>query len=91
MHCSSLITTFVLVCEASQLYTFHADLITKKKNSTYATCMSARHLAAEGAGVFGMLADLNLLHHLPEGRTVTGAVLPHNSHLLGALGLRRKL
>lgn len=51
----------------------------------------ASHLAAEGAGVFGMLADLNLLHHLPEGRTVTGAVLPHNSHLLGALGLTRKL
>ncbi len=47
----------------------------------------AAHLPAEGAGVFGVLADLDLLHHLPERRTVAGAVLPHNPHLLSALGL----
>lgn len=45
------------------------------------------HLATEGAGVFGVLTDLNFLHHLPEGRTITGAVFSHDSHLLGALGL----
>lgn len=47
-------------------------------------------LSAEGAGVFGVLADLDLLYHLPERRTITGAVLSHDSHLLGALGLKRK-
>lgn len=45
------------------------------------------YLAAEGAGVFSMLADLNLLHHLPERRAITRAVFTDDPHLLGALGL----
>lgn len=48
------------------------------------------HLSAERASVLGVLADFNLFHHLPEGGPVTGAILPHNPHLLGALGLRSK-
>lgn len=46
------------------------------------------HLATEGAGVLGMLADLNLFHHLPKGGTITGTIFPNNSHLLGAFGLQ---
>ena len=34
-----------------------------------------------------MLADLNLLHHLPERRTITRAILANNPHLLSALSL----
>lgn len=45
------------------------------------------HLATEGAGVLGMLANFNLLHHFPEGRTVTGTIFTHNPNLLGALSL----
>lgn len=48
------------------------------------------HLATEGAGVLGVLADLNLFHHLPERGTITGTVFTNNSHLLGALGLQTK-
>lgn len=44
-------------------------------------------LAAEGAGILGMLADFNLLHHLPKGCTVTGPIFTHDPDLLGALGL----
>lgn len=45
------------------------------------------HLAAEGAGILGVLADFNLFHHLPKGCAITGSIFTHNSHLLGALGL----
>ena len=45
------------------------------------------HLATEGAGILGMLANLNLLHHFPKGRTVTGTIFTHNTNLLGALSL----
>ena len=43
-------------------------------------------LAAEGAGVLGVLGDLHLLHGLPQGGSVPGAVLTGDSDLLGALG-----
>ena len=43
-------------------------------------------LATEGAGVLGMLANLNLLHHLPEGGLITGPIFTHDSDLLGAFG-----
>lgn len=45
------------------------------------------HLATEGAGILGMLANFNLLHHFPKGRTVTGTIFTHNPNLLGALSL----
>lgn len=45
------------------------------------------HLATEGAGILGMLADFNLLHHFPKGRTVTGPIFTNDPDLLGALGL----
>lgn len=44
-------------------------------------------LAAEGAGILGVLADFNLFHHLPKGCAITGTIFTHNPHLLGALGL----
>ena len=43
-------------------------------------------LAAEGAGVLGVLGDLHLLHGLPQGGSVPGAVFTGDSDLLGALG-----
>lgn len=47
---------------------------------------SSFHLgfATEGASVLGVLAYLNLLHHLPEGGTITGPIFAHDSDLLGA-------
>lgn len=45
------------------------------------------HLATEGAGILGMLADFNLLHHFPKGCTITGPIFTHDPDLLGALGL----
>lgn len=45
------------------------------------------HLATEGAGILGMLANLNLLHHLPKRSSISGTIFTHNSNLLGALGL----
>lgn len=50
------------------------------------TCVS--YLATERAGVFWMLGNFNFLHHLPQRRTITGAVFTNDPHLLGALGLR---
>lgn len=44
--------------------------------------------AAERASVSGVLGDFHLLDLLTEGRTVAGAVLAHNSNLLGALRLK---
>ena len=40
--------------------------------------------ATEGAGILGVLADFNFLHHFPEGGTITGPVFAHDSDLLGA-------
>ena len=42
--------------------------------------------ATEGAGILGMLANLNLLHHFPEGGPITGPIFTHDSNLLGAFG-----
>jgi hypothetical protein len=46
------------------------------------------HLAAEMAGILGVLCDLHLLDRLTEGGTIPGTVLPDNSNLLGPLGLK---
>jgi len=43
-----------------------------------------RVLAAEGAGVGGVLRHLHLLHRLPERRTITRRVLASDSDFLGA-------
>ena len=50
---------------------------------------SSLHLgfATEGAGILGVLADFNFLHHFSEGGTITGPVLAHDSDLLGAFRL----
>ena len=44
---------------------------------------SSLHLgfATEGAGILGVLADFNFLHHFSEGGTITGPVLAHDSDL----------
>lgn len=42
-------------------------------------------LAAEGAGVGGVLSNLRLLGDLTEGGTITRAVLADDSDLLGVL------
>lgn len=47
--------------------------------------------ATEGAAILGMLANLNLLHDLPERRTISCGVLADNSDLLRALGLHTSL
>lgn len=47
------------------------------------------HLSAEGTSVFAVLGDFHLLHHLPEGGTVTGAIFAGDSDLLRALGLSK--
>lgn len=44
-------------------------------------------LATEGASVLGVLADFNLLHHLPEGGAIAGPVFPDDPDLLGAFSL----
>ena len=41
-------------------------------------------LAAEGAGVGGVLRHLHLLHRLPERRTITRRVLASDSDFLSA-------
>ena len=46
-----------------------------------------RVLAAEGAGVLGVLADFNLLDLLAGSAAVAGAVLADDSDFFGALGL----
>merc|ERR1712054_561647 len=43
-------------------------------------------LAAEGAGVLGVLSDFHLLHLLTQGGTVTGTIFTGNTDLLCALG-----
>ena len=45
-------------------------------------------LAAEVAGVLGVLGHLHLLDLLTHGRTIASAVLADDADLLGALGLR---
>jgi hypothetical protein len=45
-------------------------------------------LSAECAGIFAVLGDFNLLHHLTEGSTITGSILSGDSNLLGTLGLK---
>ena len=40
--------------------------------------------AREGASELGVLADLNFLHHFPEGGAITGAIFTDNSDFLGA-------
>ena len=42
--------------------------------------------ATEGAGILGVLANLNLLHHLPEEGPIAGPVFTHDSYLLGVFG-----
>lgn len=42
-------------------------------------------LATERASVLSVLADLNFLHHFPEGGTIAGPVFQGNPDLLGAL------
>jgi len=42
-------------------------------------------LAAEGAGVGGVLRHFHLLHRLPERRAVTGRILAGNADFLGSL------
>lgn len=48
------------------------------------------HLSAERAGVFGVLRDFDLLDHLTQGGSISGAVLSNDSDLLCTLGLRRE-
>ena len=59
---------------------FHAGTTVPNAHS------SSLHLgfATEGAGILGVLADFNFLHHFSEGGTITGPVLAHDSDLLGA-------
>ena len=61
-------------------YRFHAETTMPNAHS------SSLHLglATEGAGVLGLLADLNFLHHFPEAGTITGPVFPYDSNILGA-------
>ena len=46
-----------------------------------------RVLSAKCAGVSSMLGNLHLLDNLTQGGTITGAVLAHNTSLLGVLSL----
>lgn len=46
-----------------------------------------RILAAEGAGVAGVLRDFHLLDLLPQGGAIASAVLAGHTNLLRALGL----
>lgn len=48
------------------------------------------YLAAEGAGILGVLRDFDLLDHLTQRGTITGTVLSDDSDLLSALGLESK-
>ena len=43
------------------------------------------YLATEGAHVFGMLSDFELLDDLSQGSTVAGTVLATDSYLLSSL------
>lgn len=56
-------------------------------NLTFNDFLETSHLATEGAGILGVLADFNLLHHFPKGCTITGPIFTHDPDLLGALGL----
>lgn len=47
-----------------------------------------QYLSAEGAEVFGVLADFNFLDLLPQTRTISGSVLSDNSDFLCTLGLQ---
>lgn len=53
------------------------------------TVFSSSYLATEGAGVLGMLGNLDLFDHFPQRRAVTCPIFTHDPHLLGALGLWR--
>ena len=61
-------------------YCFHAGTTVPNAHS------SSLHLglATKGAGILGVLADFNFLHHFPEEGTITGPVFAHDSDLLGA-------
>ena len=61
-------------------YCFHAATTVPNAHS------SSLHFgfATDGAGILGVLADFNFLHHFPEGGTITGPVFAHDSDLLGA-------
>lgn len=48
------------------------------------------YTSTEGAGVFGVLSDFNLLDLLTDRGTVTGTILSDNTDLLGAFGLRNR-
>lgn len=69
-----------VVCPGTTSHCFHAGATVPDPHG------SSLHLgfAAEGASVLGMLADLNLLHHLPEGGAIAGPVFTHDPDLLGA-------
>ena len=70
---------FTVTAEAVFSCCFHAGTTVPNAHS------SSLHLgfATEGAGILGVPADFNFLHHFPEGGTITGPVLAHDSDLLG--------
>ena len=45
------------------------------------------HLSTKVAGVLGVLANFNLLYHLPERGTITSTILSSYSDLLGSFRL----
>lgn len=47
------------------------------------------YLAAERAGVLGVLGDFHLLHHLTQRSTISGTVFTDDSNFPGTLGLKR--
>ena len=61
-------------------YRFHAGAMVPDPHSP------SLHLdfATEGAGVRGVLADFNFLHHFPEGGTIPSLVFTNDADLLGA-------
>ena len=61
-------------------YCFHAGTTVPNAHS------SSLHFgfATDGAGILGVLADFNFLHHFPEGGTITGPVFAHDSDLFDA-------
>lgn len=48
------------------------------------------YTSTEGAGIFGVLGDFDLLDLLAQRGTVAGSVLADNTDLLGALGLEMR-
>lgn len=72
-----------LIGPGTTRYGFHAGTTMPDPHS------SSFHLglATEGASVLGVLAYFNLLHHFPEGGTITGPVFTDNPDLLGAFSL----